>query len=206
MPHGKFVDLVGRRFGKLVVVNRAVRERGRRPYWSCLCDCGNLHDVRGNTLVSGGVKSCGCLPAERLTAHGHTVNGKSTPIFNAWSNMFSRCYNPKHEHYRSYGGRGIAVCSRWHESFENFLADMGPSWSQGLTLDRYPNNDGNYEPSNCRWATQAEQSRNRRTTVLLTFNGKTQTLTEWAAELGLTRQALGYRLRNGWPLERVLTK
>lgn len=206
MPRGKLIDLVGQRFGKLVVVGRAAREKGCRPYWTCLCDCGNLNESQGRNLISGEAKSCGCWKVERLTTHGHTAGGKSTPIFRAWSSMFERCYNPKHEHYKSYGGRGIAVCPRWHESFENFLADMGPSWSPELTLDRYPDNDGDYEPGNCRWATQAQQSRNRRTTVLLTFDGKEQTLTEWAAELGLTRPALRYRLNAGWPLERVLTK
>jgi hypothetical protein len=117
--------------------------------------------------------------------------------------MFTRCRNPNDKGSAYYGARGIDVCKRW-ESFENFLADMGPR-PPGTTLDRYPNVDGNYEPGNCRWATVAEQNRNKRDTVLVTHNGKTHCIAEWARIVGISAPALYKRFRKGWSAERALS-
>ena len=130
--------------------------------------------------------------------HGLT----DTPTHSSWCSMNSRCNNPKVHQYPYYGGKGIKVCERW-KSFENFLSDMGPR-PEGMTLDRI-NNTKDYEPSNCRWATRDEQSKNRTTSINITFNGKTQLLAEWARELGINPGTLANRLKSGWAIDRALT-
>lgn len=132
--------------------------------------------------------------------HGHS----GTSLYKTWERMRQRCHNPNSNSYGNYGGRGIVVCERWLSSFENFLADMGER-PEGKTLDRYPDNDGNYEPGNCRWATNAEQKRNTRRTKMITFNGKTLCMRDWAALVGVSESQFWKRINKGWPLERALT-
>jgi hypothetical protein len=159
-----FVDLIGKRFGRLTVTKRLKVKWV--TVWLCRCSCGEITKVFGSNLRSGHTQSCGCLTKE-ITAqrnranirHGHCVAYKSTRIYRIWSSMLERCRTPQHRAYKHYGGRGIRVCEQWL-IFENFLADMGER-PPGRSLDRI-DNDGNYEPSNCRWATQTEQVRNRR--------------------------------------------
>lgn len=131
----------------------------------------------------------------------HGLSG--TPVYQVWRAMKNRCELKSVESYQNYGGRGIKVCDRW-QSFESFLTDMGPR-PKGMTVERN-DTDGNYEPGNCRWATRAEQSVNKRNNVHLTANGKTQTMTEWARELGVNHTAIVYRLKQGWPVERAVTE
>jgi hypothetical protein len=153
------VNLTGRRFGRWTVISRAgtVCKQAR---WNCLCDCGSTSVVYGGNLRNGASTSCGCYFSEALIAR-QTIHGKSgTPTFNSWASMWDRCTNENANQFKDYGGRGIKVCERW-KSFVNFLADMGEK-PDALTLDRYPNNNGNYEPGNCRWATRSQQNRNRR--------------------------------------------
>jgi hypothetical protein len=127
------------------------------------------------------------------------------PEYKCWASMIQRCQNPALENYQYYGGRGIKVCERWRK-FENFLADMGPRPGSGHTLDRYPNKDGNYEPGNCRWATRAQQHENMRPRFGgVTFQGRTQSVTAWAREVGISQQSLGDRLKRGWPLDVALS-
>jgi len=143
---------------------------GTRKYrkFLCLCDCGNEVEVRLDKLKRGSTKSCGCFNFEliskphgpRNAKHGHTIGGKPTPEFYSWWSMKMRCTNKNAKHYQYYGGRGITVCNEWFNSFENFFKDMG-NRPDGMTLDRI-NNDGNYEPSNCRWSTPSQQLKNRR--------------------------------------------
>lgn len=153
----------GRRFGRLVVEAKAASVRGRAG-WRCRCDCGQTLVVCGDDLRGGGTRSCGCLHHESvthnglLTRHGH-ARGRRTPEYRSWRGMMQRCYDQHCRAYKWYGARGISVCARWHR-FEAFLEDMG-SRPDGLTLDRI-DNDGNYEPGNCRWVTMKEQLRNRR--------------------------------------------
>jgi hypothetical protein len=157
------LDLTGRRFGRWVVLGNPTSD-GKRLYWLCRCDCGIERVVASNNLCSGGSVSCGCWQRKVVTRHGNTsVHGK-TPEYRVWSGMRCRCTNPRSNRFASYGGRGIVVCERW-QVFENFLEDMGPRPSPRHSIDRI-NNNGNYEPSNCRWATPSEQSRNQRSTRL----------------------------------------
>ena len=167
---GIIKDLKGRRFGRLTAISRIhiFKRSNRRAYWRCLCDCGNTHFAVSIYLVHGNIQSCGCLRRDRLitankttyATHGHTRNARATRTYKSWKSMIERCEKPYHKAYESYGGAGVTVCERWH-NFEAFLADMGER-PAGMTLDRWPNPAGNYEPGNTRWATPLEQRHNRR--------------------------------------------
>ncbi len=153
------IDRTGHVFGRLTVIEQAGYSPLDKIMWRCLCDCGNEVIVVGESLQCGLTKSCGCLKRDenrRRATHGMT----DSPTFRSWAAMKTRCLNPNGARYASYGGRGITICEQWVNSFENFLADMGPRPS-GTTLDRV-DNDGNYEPGNCRWATPSQQNSNRR--------------------------------------------
>jgi len=135
--------------------------------------------------------------------HGNQTHGmSSSPEYRAWRTMISRCKNPNASAYKNYGGRGISVCQRWVESFENFLSDMGRRPS-GLSIDRI-NNDGNYEPGNCRWATRTEQARNSRMAKPLTFRGETMCFSAWAERTGIHWLTLYKRIKRGWSVEKAL--
>lgn len=153
------INLISERFGRLLVVREGNR-RGYKRYWVCMCDCGNETEVYQNSLKNGDTKSCGCYNKDKASARRTTHGMSTSKIYRVWAGMIKRCTNPNDSHYIDYGGRGIKVCDRWLDSFENFYEDMGER-PEGFTLDRV-NNDKNYSPENCRWVTKEEQVRNQR--------------------------------------------
>lgn len=204
-----FIDLSGQRFGRLTVFNPI--RGGREVKWDCLCDCGNTAVVLGHCLRSGDTASCGCIRRETTAARGHNHLrhgaarlGKRTPGYGVWTRLRNRCTNPNHQDWENYGGRGITVCTRW-DTFENFLADMGSRPSPKHSIERREV-DGNYEPSNCEWATLVTQANNKRRNHKLTFAGKTLSISQWARELEVSKQVLLERVRSGWSVEDVLLK
>jgi hypothetical protein len=204
----KSIESIGKKFHSITV---------KELYWikgfawaKCDCDCGSQLDVRLNDLRTGNTKSCGCHK-ELVCKTKDLIHGMTkSPEFNVWQKMKDRCQNPNEKAYINYGGRGISVCQRWlhgeggKNGFQCFYEDMGPRPQADYQIDRYPNNDGNYEPGNCRWATRQRNGSNKRNNVLLSFNGKTQTQAEWAREIGIRPTTILQRLKKGLPIERVL--
>ena len=184
------------RFGRLVVVRRAESTPAKATRWECLCDCGNTAKVMRANLTSGATRSCGCLQREIATATLRryiTKHGQSkTRTYSIWKTMIARCANSNGYDWPQYGGRGIKVCKRWHK-FENFIADMGHA-PEGESIDRYPNNDGDYKPSNCRWATLEQQANNTRRNRFLTYQGEIMTLAQWARRFGIAPSSLHARI------------
>lgn len=168
----------------------------RRPYWMCSCNCGKWKAIRGSSLVDKVTKSCGCISRK----HGQSGN-KMTRTYRVWRGLIQRCHRPNASGYKYYGARGIKVCQRWR-SFQNFFTDMGPCPS-GHSIDRIDNN-GDYKPSNCRWTTPGQQIRNSRHARMVTFNGITKCLTDWATEKNLRPTTLSGRLDRGWPVAEAL--
>lgn len=194
--HPRFKNLEGQMFGRWTVIAYAGRSKNKHSLWDCICDCGTKKTVFGLHIVRGSSKSCGCLSSEVVTKRNSSHGLINTPEYHAWRGIKQRCNYKNSNSYINYGGRGIKVCDRWENSFENFLADMGNRPSQKHSIDRI-DNDGNYEPSNCRWATRTEQNRNTRQNRLLTFQGKTQCVSEWADELEIPAMAIRNRLHSG---------
>jgi len=194
---GKLIDLSGKIINRMTVL-RMSEKSGKIIKWTCMCECGNIRDVASYELRTGKTKSCGCYQRDKAKICKYSDRDiYHSKEYSAWVNMKTRCYNKNATRFLNHGGRGIKVCDRWLNSFENFLSDMGKKPSNKHSIDRI-NNDGNYELSNCRWATQKEQSSNRRTNRFIEYNGKILTLTDWAISLGTTNSLLGeYIKRNG---------
>ena len=199
---GKFIDLTGQKFGRLVVIQLADKGGSGKIRYLCLCDCGNRIIVQAGNLKNYHTRSCGCFKTEILTKHGHSTRTITSKTYRAWRHIFDRCTNPNDKAYRNYGGRGITVCKRWRK-FVNFLEDMGEA-PEGYQIDRIDNN-GNYCKSNCRWVTPKTNSRNTRINRLITFDGKTQCLAAWAEETDINYNTLHGRFLRGWTIEKTLT-
>lgn len=195
---------LGARFSFLEIISEPYRkENSNLWYVKCRCDCGATKDIMCKNIVNKHTVSCGCYNRS-MPRKGRVTHGKSkTPVWRAYYSMINRCTNPKNSRYESYGGRGICVCEDWLRGFEFFYADMGDR-TEGTSLDRIDVNAG-YSPANCRWATDEQQSNNKRCTRVLTHEGRSQSLNQWALEFGISRGALEVRLGLGWSLSDALT-
>ena len=194
-------DMTGQRCGHWTVIGYVGNDRTGQPKWLCRCSCGKERAVVCSHLRNGTSLSCGCQ-SPRFTIHGNY----KVPEYQAWRNMIDRCTDSKRHDWHRYGGRGITVCQRWRNSYESFFADMGPRPSPQHSIDRI-DNDGNYEPGNCRWATVAEQASNKSNNRYLTFDGQTLTVSQWARKLGIKVDVLNLRLSHyNWTVERALTQ
>jgi len=197
-----FIDITGQRFGRLVVIRYHGYETpkgtsdSRNALWLCKCDCGNEAIVRGSHLRAGETKSCGCITRK----HGKSRSNSKT--YSSWKGLIQRCLNKNNKRYMDYGGRGIKVCDEW-KTFNGFYLDMGDR-PNGKTIERVDNN-GNYEPNNCSWATPKEQSRNNRSNRIIEHNGASMCISQWAEELGIKKGTLLARINRGWSTERALT-
>lgn len=192
------IDLTGRKFGRLIVLKRVANSKYGKAMWLCKCDCGKEKIIFGYNLKNGHTKSCGCLKRK----HGHKTRTKVSKTYNSWYSMIQRCTNPNDTAYHNYGGRGITVCKRWRK-FANFLKDMGEV-PKGHQIDRVDNNKG-YCKSNCRWVTAKINNRNRRNNRLITHNWKTQCISAWAEQTGLSKGVIVWRLNHGWSIAKALT-
>jgi hypothetical protein len=205
-------DLTDKRFGRLVALLPEPKDPKlgkQHTMWVCECDCGSQVVVNGSSLTNNTTRSCGCLRIEatraRKTKHGQAKKGNNTKEYQTWAGMIRRCYNSAEENYDRYGGRGIKVCDAWRESFETFFKDVGPCPGPEYSIDRFPDNNGNYEPGNVRWATTKQQSRNTRRNRLITHDGHTRTVVEWSEITGIQRQTIIARIEAGWSPEKALT-
>jgi hypothetical protein len=193
---------IGARFRKLAVVEQAPSHPKGGTQWRCVCDCGKQIVARATNLVQGFTGSCGCSTGQ-FVADSNRKHGQSrTPVYKVWRAMHDRCENPNNTSFKYHGARGIKVCKRWGK-FENFIADMGPR-PDGMTLERKNNNKG-YTPANCTWATANAQQNNRRGNRCLRFDGRAQTIKQWADETGQPALRIWQRLSRGWSVERALT-
>lgn len=197
-------NLIGLRYGKLVVIEQTKSDKWGKSQWKCHCDCGNEATVSAGNLKSGGTISCGCFKKELLhetkEIHGDTNNR----LYHIWCLMKARCANKNRPDFLNYGKRGISVCAEWsnYPVFKKWALSNG--YSDNLSIDRI-NNNGNYEPTNCRWATRKEQANNTRANHLLTFGNKTKTLAQWSEEIGIGPGIIFSRLKRGWTTDHALT-
>ena len=198
---GFALNLKGKRFGRLVVTGRApARPRDKNAMWTCQCDCGGWAVVAASNLVTS-TKSCGCLAREtaaellRVTRYTQTHNLSQSLEYKSWCALKQRCGNPNHPKYHRYGARGIKVCTRW-ESFDNFYADMGPKPKRGMSVERL-NNDGDYCPENCVWATPKIQGKNTSQNKHVEIDGIRQNLTDWCNALGVSKWQMTELCRAG---------
>lgn len=182
----KKIDITGKQINKLKVLREIGRSIHGAILWECKCDCGVIKTVNGDHLKQGNTKSCGCLNSELVTKrnyrHGSSVRGHISVEYTAWAQMIGRCYNRKNYRYIRYGKRGIKVCRRWRYSFDTFFKDIGKRPTKLHSLERI-NNDKNYSPKNCKWATEKEQQRNKSSNRWLEYNGLKMILSDWAVRL-----------------------
>jgi hypothetical protein len=202
----QYKNLQGEKFGRLTVIDIVGRSKARKILWSCMCECGNTSIVLSSDLTAGKTISCGCARLEKLKERNTKHGNAKTRLYRIWCAMKTRCYNSKVEYFKNYGGRGIKVCEEWLNDFCSFKEwALKNGYQNNLTIDRIDVN-GDYEPSNCRWATRKEQNNNRRTNHYLTFHDKTMNISAWAIDMKINEKLLRRRIRDGWTVENALTK
>ena len=193
---GELIDITGKRFGSWTVIERAENDRAGKAKWLCRCICGTEKAIEGQRLRSGSARRCKSC-SNRGNRHGETHGESGAKLYSVWKNMRHRCSLKNNSAYKNYGGRGIRVCAEWDENFEAFRDwALANGHKENLEIDRI-DNDGNYEPGNCRWATRRTQCRNHRRNVQITIKGKTRCLTEWAKLYNLNAVTVNSRYRKG---------
>lgn len=199
------IDLTNKKVGRLTILE-LYKGNGDSAIWKCRCDCGNIAYITQHCLLYRPTKSCGCLRKELLSKRSNLHHLSNTRIYKIWIDIKKRCYNSKHICYQNYGGRGITMCDDWKNDFKSFYNwSMNNGYQQNLSIDRI-NNDGNYEPSNCRWTNRKTQNNNTRHNHYITYNGKTLTLAQWSEELGFTYSCLKSRInKHHWSIEKAFT-
>ena len=202
----KFKDLKGKHFGKLTVIEK-IENKGKKVCWKCKCECGNYKDVISCHLLSGAINNCGCLKKDKIKRI-KTKHGKSkTKLFRVWAHMKDRCYREKDKRFRNYGGRGIKICEEWlnkENGFINFYNwAIKNGYKENLSIDRI-DNDGNYEPQNCRWTTMKVQANNTTRNHYLTYKGEKHTIAEWSTLTNIQQETIRKRLKRNWTIERTL--
>jgi hypothetical protein len=201
MPR-KVENVIGKRFGRLVVLEKLNTKSHGSTIHKCICDCGNIKNVPLSYLKSEHTRSCGCLSLEAHTSHGLS----RTRLYGIHQSMLKRCFSSNSFAYKDYGGRGITVCDEWKNDFQTFYNwAVNNGYSDELTIDRIDVN-GNYEPSNCRWITKGEQSKNTRKNVYFTYNGETKIISDWVRELGIPLTTFRRRIKQNRPIEEILYK
>lgn len=198
--HNKQKDITNQKFGKLTAKYICGQDKWKRNIWLCECECGNTTEVMIGNLTSLTVQSCGC------NHDGHPTHKQSkTRLYNIWQKMKNRCYDSNTQAYKDYGGRGINVCDEWKNSFVSFQKwALSNGYQDNLTIER-KNNNGNYCPQNCMWANRTQQGNNKRNNIILTWNNKSQTISQWANELNISASALRARKHRGWDDVKTLT-
>jgi len=201
---------IGKRYGRLVVIGQTEKDKYGHKVFCCTCECGSTHFATAVNIKSGRTSSCGCLKSElriRLnTTHGDTIGGKQTSEYQIYTKILQRCMNPNDRGYHRYGARGITVSHSWAASFSAFIFDMGQRPSQFHSIERIDNNKG-YSKENCKWATRAEQNNNKRNNVILTWNGQSKTMSQWANELGVNYKSMRKWIRvKGLSIEECIEK
>ncbi len=198
---GVFHDKTGLVYGRLTVIGR--EPNSKEVVWNCSCICGNVVKVRAASLQGGLTTSCGCYHKEVATETKTTHGMSNSPEYRIWRAMLNRCNNPNADNYHAYGGRGITVCSRWTNSFENFYSDMGNCG--GNTLERIENDKG-YSPDNCRWASRLEQANNRRSTRKLIYNGNEMSIKQFSQMFDIPYQTILNRINSGMTPAQAVAK
>ena len=195
------IDLIGQRFGRLLVVSQT-KHHGEKIAWICKCDCGKNTEVTTSKLRNGNTVSCGCHRDEIKKKHGLW----GTRLYIIWGNMVQRCTNSNNNNYPNYGGRGISICDEWRNDFKSFYNwAIANGYSDNLQIDRI-NNDGDYEPGNCRWLTAINNLNNTSRSVIIRHNGETHTVSEWTRITGINEKTMRNRIKSGKPPEEVLKK
>lgn len=195
------IDLTGQKFGRLLVLEQI--KNSKRTSWKCQCSCGNIVPISTNSLRTKGTKSCGCLHNKLLSERNTTHGMAHSPEYRIWSHMIGRCHNSADQAFKNYGGRGITVCNKWRNDFMAFFNYAGKRPSPKLSIDRIDNNFG-YKPGNVKWSNRTEQQNNTRVNHLITINGITKNITQWAKFVGIRSRTIHNRLRYGWSNEKAI--